>query len=86
MVVIGWRPLFVIPTVGFDPSWNLALEMAAADRLRWGTEFVFNYGPLGFLHAPLVAFTWPAVLSAIHLLALRLALAVSVIWVVRRRR
>ncbi|MGH2964524.1 MAG: hypothetical protein ACRDMH_03955, partial [Solirubrobacterales bacterium] len=43
------------------------------------------YGPLGFLHAPLVAFTWPAVLSAIHLLALRLALAVSVIWVVRRR-
>jgi hypothetical protein len=85
VVVIAWRPLFTTPTAGFDPSWNLALEMAAADRLRWGTEFAFNYGPLGFLHAPLVAFTWPAILSVVHLLALRLALAVSVIWVARRR-
>jgi hypothetical protein len=85
IVLVSWRPLPTTPAVGLDPSWTLALQLAAAERLHWGTELIFNYGPLGFLDFPLVAVTWAAILSALFLIAIRLALAVSIIWIARRR-
>ena len=84
IVLVSWRPLPTTPAVGLDPSWTLALQLAAAERLHWGTELIFNYGPLGFLDFPLVAVTWAAILSALFLIAIRLALAVSIIWIARR--
>ena len=38
---------------GLDPSWRLSLHMAWNQGLIWGKEFVFTYGPLGFLCARL---------------------------------
>ena len=32
-----------------DPSWMTALNLAVENSLIFGKEFVFNYGPLGFL-------------------------------------
>ena len=78
IVLVSWRPLPTTPAVGLDPSWTLALQLAAAERLHWGTELIFNYGPLGFLDFPLVAVTWAAILSALFLIAMRIALAVSI--------
>jgi hypothetical protein len=85
VVLVSWRPIFTTPGVGLDPSWALGLQMAAVERLHWGTEFIFGYGPLGFLRFSFVANAWPAVLSGVYLLAIRLALAVSVVWIARRR-
>jgi hypothetical protein len=85
VVLVAWRPLFTTPTVGLDPSWSLGLQMAATDRLHWGTDFIFTYGPLAFLRVPMVAFTWASILSTIYITAVRFALAASVIWLLRRR-
>jgi hypothetical protein len=85
IVVLSWQPLVVTPAPGFDASWNIALQMAAVERLHFGTDILFTYGPLGFLRVPLIAYTWPAVLGAIYLFAVRLALATSIVWIARRR-
>jgi hypothetical protein len=85
VLALSWQKVFTSPTFGLDPSWILALQMAAVERLHWGTEFIFNYGPLGFLRNPLVAHTWPAILSTIYLVVIRFALAVSVVHIIRRR-
>jgi hypothetical protein len=37
---------------GLDSSWHMALHLAAEDRLRFGSELIFTYGPLGFLFVP----------------------------------
>lgn len=38
--------------VGLDASWRTALHLAAEDRVRYGSELMFAYGPLGFLSVP----------------------------------
>ncbi|UXI69216.1 hypothetical protein [Tahibacter amnicola] len=35
---------------GLDPSWTVVLAWAFENKLRWGQDIVFTYGPLGFLH------------------------------------
>lgn len=35
---------------GIDASWAQAIVMALSNNERFGTEFVFNYGPIGFLN------------------------------------
>ncbi len=38
-----------VPDVGLDPSWQLSLQLAVNDGKVFGKEFVFTYGPLGWL-------------------------------------
>jgi hypothetical protein len=85
VLLVSWSPILTTPRAGLDPSWALSLQMAAVEHLHWGTEFIFGYGPLGFLRFPFVANAWPAVLSGLYLVAIKLALAVSVVWIARRR-
>lgn len=42
------------PDMGLDASWHLSLQVAAIKGTVFGREFVFTYGPLGYLllHAP----------------------------------
>lgn len=35
--------------VGLDPSWQFSLHMAHEQGLTFGKDFIFTYGPLGFL-------------------------------------
>ncbi len=37
------------PDMGIDPSWMQALQIAATQGKIFGQEFVFTYGPLGYL-------------------------------------
>ncbi|MDC8016216.1 hypothetical protein [Tahibacter soli] len=50
--------LFLIASVRFggsvagdelDPSWTMVLRWASMHGLRWGSDIVFTYGPLGYL-------------------------------------
>src|SRR5690349_5730933 len=41
---------------GLDASWVQALHVAVEQRLAFGTDIVFTYGPLGFVHARMY---WP---------------------------
>ena len=46
--------LIASPAVGnLDPSWQLAMGAALADHLRFGPQYLFTYGPLGFMHESL---------------------------------
>jgi hypothetical protein len=46
--VAGMHPVLA-PTVGLDPSWQLALSKAHGQYLDWGKDIIFTYGPLGYL-------------------------------------
>ena len=37
------------PQVGLDPSWQLSLQLAVLNGKNFGKDFVFTYGPLGYL-------------------------------------
>jgi len=37
------------PEIGLDPSWQLSLQLATLHHKVFGQEFVFTYGPLGYL-------------------------------------
>lgn len=38
-----------MPSAGLDPSWVLALENASRGGLLFGRDFIFSFGPFGFL-------------------------------------
>ncbi len=40
----------VIPGLGIDPSWHESLAMAVDGNFVFGKDFIFNYGPLGYLN------------------------------------
>lgn len=51
---------FLLPTsvytlvgAGLNPSWQIALNLAFEKQLIFGRDFLFTYGPLGFLSARL---------------------------------
>lgn len=41
-----------------DPSWQESLGVALLDHLQFGSQYLWTYGPLGFLHD---SFTYPSV-------------------------
>jgi hypothetical protein len=45
-----WLPFFVTESDGVDPSWQMFLHEAVKHGWRYGSEVLFTYGPLGFLH------------------------------------
>jgi len=44
-----WIPAFLTSEEFRDPSWRYVLNQSFVDRLRYGTEVIFTYGPYGFL-------------------------------------
>jgi hypothetical protein len=53
VAVLTFPPTFVAYGPGVDPAWMYAVNRAAADGLRFGREFAFPYGPLGFVACPM---------------------------------
>jgi hypothetical protein len=72
------------PGTGLDFSWIGGLYMAADEGKHFGTEVVWTYGPLGFLVAPQLWFSWLAVLSYIYFGALFFAFTAVLTWSVER--
>ncbi len=40
----------VMPSTGLDPSWTYAINQAVADKLAFGREVIFTFGPYGALY------------------------------------
>ncbi len=86
-VVIGlccYPETVITPTVGLDPSASAGYAIANATGIDQGTHFAWTYGPLGFLEGPSVVTGWLTPFSMVHFLALRIGLAVSLVWALRR--
>jgi hypothetical protein len=50
LLIIFLPPIiFANPSCNLDQSWRLAINMAINQNLIFGSEFVFTYGPLGYL-------------------------------------
>jgi hypothetical protein len=50
LIVIPSMPF--TPGAGLDPSWILGINMGHFDRMVFGRDIVFTYGPLGYLMMP----------------------------------
>lgn len=83
IVLVTWPGLFIGPGAGLDPSWNTALQMATHSGLDWGTQFIFTYGPLGFLTAPATMYGGLTALSGIYVVAVLVGFAAAVLWACR---
>ena len=83
IVIATWYPS-PHPSAGFDPSWQIALHLIAAERMDFGTDVVFTYGPLGFVLFPqtVTGTTWAIAFVVTFLL--RVALVLLVIGATRR--
>jgi hypothetical protein len=82
--LVSWPGLLVTPSVGLDPSWGTALNMASAQGLDFGGDVIWTYGPLGFLKVPQVAYGTYAVLGAAYTIAVQIALGTTLVWSARR--
>ncbi len=57
-LLLGFILWIVIPAVpysggtGLDGSWAIGLSLGHANRMNFGRDIVFTYGPLGYLTAP----------------------------------
>lgn len=61
-----------------DHSWRLALNMAVKENLVWGRDFVFTYGPLGYLNTG-----FPEHVSKWSIVLFHLFIIVNGAWMVR---
>mgnify|MGYP002805721285 CR=1 FL=1 len=83
IAVVTWPAGTITPSWGVDPSWRIALHMAAAQGTDFG-DIAFTYGPLGFLDVPLNAEAHTFIPSVLWVLALQTGLAYLIILLVRR--
>jgi hypothetical protein len=84
IAVFTWPIYSIRPGIGLDPSWVAGLYMGAADGLQFGKQFVFAYGPLGFLQQPSLYDGGLWMLSFAYQSLIHVALATSLLWVARR--
>jgi hypothetical protein len=64
--------------VSLDWSWNAALSYFAQRGLQFGTDIVYTYGPLGYLHSGIYAgFLWEEKITGALVIAGTTALPVS---------
>lgn len=69
LMIATWPAWRLGIAVGLDPSWNTALVMAHVERLRFGRDIGYTYGPLGYLAVP-SAFSLSSVVGAVWYAAL----------------
>ena len=50
------KALLENPNSGVDPSWKISINMALHQGLSFGKDWVFTYGPLGFLSTRITAY------------------------------
>ena len=49
LLLLPTSPIRPIASIGAEASWHQALAMALANNFQFGTDFIYKYGPLGFL-------------------------------------
>lgn len=71
---------YVYASIGIDPSWTQSLAMAFDQNLIFGKDFVFNYGPLGFLNTLLL----PASVSPFFILIFHIFLLINYLYIIAK--
>ncbi len=84
LVALTWPITSIAPEPGPDPSWQAGLYMALGSGLQFGRDVVFTYGPLGFLHSPVLFSEGLFLVSFGFNAFVRIALVTSLLWTARR--
>ncbi|MGN6798798.1 MAG: hypothetical protein ACTHKS_11680 [Gaiellaceae bacterium] len=53
LTLLTWQTASIVAQAGVDPSWRVALHLAHLQGISFGPDFVWTYGPLGYLAFPL---------------------------------
>ena len=80
VAVLSWPYASVDAGPGLDPSWHIATHLAVGEGLSFGPDFMFTYGPLGFLAVPKLITAWTGAIAVVFSFVLRWALASTLIW------
>ena len=80
----AWPIPTLIPIPGLDPSWEVGLYLIFHDGYNYGSDVIFTFGPLGFLHYPAAVYRWPLRLAFLYLLVIQFALAATLLWNMRQ--
>lgn len=81
VAVLYWPYLpAVTDLTGLDPSWGVAIHMAALGGLDWGSDVAFTYGPLGFLAVPFPFFGVTSLLALAGCLLVHTATAAMALY------
>ena len=84
LTILAW-PIANLPAKAtLDGSWQIALHLAAGLGLRHGVEFIFTYGPLGFLGFPQPYLDATSALALIFSIAIYVALIGTMLVEARR--
>jgi hypothetical protein len=84
LAIFTWPLVWPGPSTGLDPSWTAGLYMAHDIGLRFGEQFVFTYGPLGFLQVPVLYDESLWTIASLYQGLVHVGLAISLLWVARR--
>lgn len=84
IALLAWPITSPMPQVGTDPSWVAGLYMGLSHGLQFGTEFIFAYGPLGFLEQPALYDSGLWIVALLYSTLVYVALAVALLWAARR--
>jgi len=85
LVALTWPIASARPSTGPDPSWTAGLYMALEKGLHFGTEFVFAYGPMGFLEQPVLYDPGLWVVAILYRAAIYFGLAAALLWSARKQ-
>jgi hypothetical protein len=71
------------PALGVDGDWQIALQLAVRQGLDFGPDVLFTYGPLGFLHYPLIVDAALARVAFAYTIAIHIGVCVVLLWGLR---
>jgi hypothetical protein len=84
LAALTWPINGIVPATGPDASWIVGLYLAHAQGLQFGPEFVWTYGPLGFLEVPVVVDQLLWTIAFVYQALIHAAAAVVLLWTARR--
>ncbi len=84
LAALTWPINSIVPATGPDSSWIVGLYLAHAEGLQFGREFVWTYGPLGFLEVPVVVDQLLWTIAFVYQALVHAGAAVALLWTARR--
>jgi hypothetical protein len=66
------------PGEGLTQSWRISINLALKNNLQWGSDYVFTFGPLGYLYTRLASFV-----PAWHIIAFTFFVWLNILFIAR---
>ena len=75
--VLTWPEATTAASTAIDPAWIIGLHLAARQRLQFGQDIAFTFGPLGFIGFPQPYLGWTSALALVFVAAVHFALCAT---------